>query len=883
MKRAIGLVSLLLLLGGAIAARAQSSFFFIIPETISFGTITVGQSTSRGVSTYRSADDGTVVTATSNHPAFTVSPSSQVVGTDGALFTVRFQPTLSGTQLGIITFSETSQGQTRVLGELPVDGTGYAPFTVNPTALTFDPLLVGSSSTQTFRILVNPQVEVLDLSVQSSNPAFSVSPAQFSGLQAGQAGVVTVTFTPSATGTSRGAITVVGGGATVFVVVEGEGSAFLLSPSQLNLGSTLAGCTVSQDFNVITGGLFDFSVVPTTPGLPFTAEPSAFSTAEPTAVTASFSPTGPGPAQGVLRVFARVSGRTVQQQDLPVSGAGVEALAAPSSINFGNVPAGTTSPPGATIIMTNPPGPFSGAYSATSDNSAFRVIGTNTSGRVEVVFSPNSEGPASGIITVQVSPQSNRTCSVPIEVPVQGVGGPAPLTLSPSSLDFGMVALGQTSTEREILVSNQSATSFTGTVSSNNAAFDFNAATSAAVAQTAVTVPAGGSARVPVVFQPSSLGVVTATITLDFQGTPAGAGEPVNVIRTVVARGEGISANLSYLVMQAGAPVGLSPGGTVSFGATAVNSTSSVQFEVRNEGTTPAPIDAVAVSNAPVFTAGLPALPATVAPGAALTFTLNFAPTALTPFSGTLEVGFATFALEGNGVLSEAQITGVAGTIPANSQPEVGVMLSAPAPQDLSGTLTMTYTPAGSLQPDPAAQFESGGASVSFTVPEGATAAVFPGGQAMIGFQSGTVAASFVFTASIEAGETDVTPSPEPTHTASVPGGPPAITRVAVESVTAAGFTVVVEGFSPSREITQATFNFTGRSGIQVQPASVTPGGIGDAFRNWYQSEASAAFGSMFTLTVPFTISGETNAIASVSATVSNAQGASPPASANLP
>jgi hypothetical protein len=153
----------------------------------------------------------------------------------------------------------------------------------------------------------------------------------------------------------------------------------------------------------------------------------------------------------------------------------------------------------------------------------------------------------------------------------------------------------------------------------------------------------------------------------------------------------------------------------------------------------------------------------------------------------------------------------------------------------------------------------------------------------MIGFQSGTVAANFVFSASLEAGETDVTPAPEPTRTVSIAGGPPTISGVTVELVTASGFTVVVQGFSPTREITQAVFTFTGRSGIQVQPASVTPGGIGDAFRNWYQSEASAAFGSMFTLTVPFTITGETNAIASVSATVSNAQGASTAVSANLP
>jgi hypothetical protein len=211
------------------------------------------------------------------------------------------------------------------------------------------------------------------------------------------------------------------------------------------------------------------------------------------------------------------------------------------------------------------------------------------------------------------------------------------------------------------------------------------------------------------------------------------------------------------------------------------------------------------------------------------------------------------------------------------------VRLSGPAPQPLNGSLTMSYTPTGALRPDPSVRFETGGTSVAFTVAQGSDAAVFSNNEGTVGFQTGTVAASFVFSASLAAAEADVTPSPAPTRTASVAGGPPTISRVLVESVTGTGFTVVVVGFSPTREITQATFNFTGRNGVQVQPASVTPGGIADVFRNWFQSDASTAYGSMFTLTIPFTISGEANAIASVSATVSNAQGASQAASANLP
>jgi hypothetical protein len=869
-----------LLLGSAVGARAQ---FLVIPEQISFGTVTVGQSASNPVIAYRSFDDGTVVTATSDNPAFTISPSSQVVGTDGAQFTVRFAPTTGGSQFGTVSFSDINDGQVRVLGEVPVDGSGFAPFSVNPTSLTFDRTLVGSSISQTFRVLVASQSQGIDFTVQSSNPSvFSVNPTQFSNLQSGQPGVVVVTFNPNTAGPLRGAIRVNGGGGSISVEVDGEGAAFLLSAAQLDLGGALVGCSAARDLTITTGSLFDFQIVPTTQGLPFSVDPSTFTASMPSTVTARFIPVAGGPAQGIFRIFARVGSRIVQQQDLPVSGAGTEPVPSASSIDFGEVPAGTTSSTRSVNITPDPPASFQGSYSASSDNPAFRVLSTNTSGRVDVVFAPLSEGPASGIITIQVATQSNRGCTTPVQVAVSGIGTEALLTLAPSSINFGMQPVGQTSAAREVVITNESATPFAGTATSDNAAFRVNPASAAVVAQTAVSVPAGGSARLPIVFQPSAVGAVSGMITFEFQGTPAGSAEPISLMRTVSVEGEGAATNLSYLVVQAGTPAAVSPGGVVDFGPAGIGSTNSVELQIRNEGETPAPIDLISASDAPVFTAAGPQLPTTIAPGASLTLSLAFQPAAFSSYSGTLEVGSALFSLEGRGVLGGAEITGVADTVPAGAQSQVGVQLSGPAPQNLSGLLTMVYTPAGSLQPDPSVQFQTGGTSVPFTVAEGFRKAVFSGGDT-VGFQSGTVASNFLFSASLEAGELDVTPSPAPSRSASVPGGPPTISRVTVEAVTASGFTVVVEGFSATREITQATFNLTGRSGIQVQPASITPSGIAAVFQNWYQSEASLAFGSMFTLTVPFTISGETNAIASVSATVSNAQGASQAMSANLP
>jgi hypothetical protein len=52
------------------------------------------------------------------------------------------------------------------------------------------------------------------------------------------------------------------------------------------------------------------------------------------------------------------------------------------------------------------------------------------------------------------------------------------------------------------------------------------------------------------------------------------------------------------------------------------------------------------------------------------------------------------------------------------------------------------------------------------------------------------------------------------------------------------------------------------------------------AFTAWYAGTPSAQFGSQFLYTQPFTVQGDIGAIASVTVTLTNSVGSSPPASA---
>jgi hypothetical protein len=53
-------------------------------------------------------------------------------------------------------------------------------------------------------------------------------------------------------------------------------------------------------------------------------------------------------------------------------------------------------------------------------------------------------------------------------------------------------------------------------------------------------------------------------------------------------------------------------------------------------------------------------------------------------------------------------------------------------------------------------------------------------------------------------------------------------------------------------------------------------------FTPWYSSASSAPYGSQFTLTQPFNVSGSSSSVLSVSVTLTNALGTSPAVSAIL-
>lgn len=253
----------------------------------------------------------------------------------------------------------------------------------------------------------------------------------------------------------------------------------------------------------------------------------------------------------------------------------------------------------------------------------------------------------------------------------------------------------------------------------------------------------------------------------------------------------------------------------------------------------------------------------------------GYGPQNITVTSGGKTTSAVQISLE----LPSVTLTGLQSTAVPTQALTVGVQLGAAAAAALSGTLTLSFSPnaagVSSGYMDPALQFSSGGTTLNFTIPAG-TSSVTAGT-----LQQGTVAGTITVTLpSLTANGTNFLPSAV-TGTVTIPQAAPVIQAgtVQITNVTSSGFEVVLTGYSTSREMNTATFTFTAASGTQFSGTTTFPVDVSSAFTTWYASSSSQPEGSLFLLTVPFTISGPTTVLGSVSVTLTNSIGTSAPVS----
>jgi predicted outer membrane repeat protein len=211
----------------------------------------------------------------------------------------------------------------------------------------------------------------------------------------------------------------------------------------------------------------------------------------------------------------------------------------------------------------------------------------------------------------------------------------------------------------------------------------------------------------------------------------------------------------------------------------------------------------------------------------------------------------------------------VSAQLTSADQPVIGLVLNTAYPSALAGTMTLSFTPASSSGvDDPAVQFASGRRTFSFTVAAGSTT------TPQVALQTGTVAGTINVTLSLTADGVDVTPAGVSPVTLVIAPAVPVVTSVTFTNSGTGQLTVVVNGFSNTRDMSGADFVFTGTgaSALGSSTASVTTTSL---FTPWFASAPSDAYGSEFTYTQNFQLSQPDSGITGVSVTLTNSIGTS--------
>ncbi|HEY6770342.1 MAG TPA: choice-of-anchor D domain-containing protein [Candidatus Sulfotelmatobacter sp.] len=224
-----------------------------------------------------------------------------------------------------------------------------------------------------------------------------------------------------------------------------------------------------------------------------------------------FAPTATGTRTATLTVS---DSATNSPQVVTLTGTGTNSPTislSTSSINFGNVAYGTTSP-AQHITVTNNGGTtvtFSGIAVTGTNSANFAEInncGTSLNAgatcSISVNFSPTAASGYSAAVTL-----TDNAANSPQSVTLAGAGI-APVSLSASSVGFGTVLVGSSSTAPAVTLKNQMSTALTGiSISVTGSGYS-------QVNTCGTSVAAGATCTITVKLTPITTGALTGTVTI---------------------------------------------------------------------------------------------------------------------------------------------------------------------------------------------------------------------------------------------------------------------------------------------------------------------------------------------------------------------------------
>jgi sugar lactone lactonase YvrE len=478
---------------------------------------------------------------------------------------------------------------------------------------------------------------------------------------------------------------------------------------------------------------------------------------------------------------------------------------------------------------------------------------------------------ASGIITTVVSSQAGPDCTgvASLQSPDNVVVGSDVMYIADDAANRIWKTSLDVKHDPPVLTSITPSTGATGaTITATLAGSGFatgtclNSGTAVLVSGTGVTI---GSVQV------TSNTSLTATFVIAANATP-GARE------VTVANDGGKSATAPFIVT---IPVAVPPP-TI----TSINPASGVRGSSMTITITGTNFDTKPGNTGVSGDAGLSITQIAVSSATSLTGTLSIAATAtvgdhslkvVTP-TGTSNA--VTFTIVTDGGLQF--VYGLPNILNPTEQAPIQVSLANASSSTVTATLNLTFSPnAANGKDDPNVMFvnsQSSTRTATVTFPANTSTAQLslPDGVLQAGTEAGTIQLTIT---DVQVGGAAST-SDNNSFDVQIPQLVPVITNVRILNKNSGGFDVEVTGYSTSREITSAKFDFGAASGANLLTVELQPNVTG-TFTSYYQADASSAVGGAFVYTQPFIVKqGDVNAVASVTVTLSNSQGASEPKTA---
>src|SRR6185295_4992475 len=220
----------------------------IAPPSLNFGDTPVNQtSATQGVTLSNNGTQPVTINSIAASAGFAVASTTcgtTLNGGQNCGIIINFAPSATGTVNGTLTVTSNAAGSPNTVS---LSGRGVAGvLSIAPTSLTFTDQLVGTSSaSQTTTVMNTGNLAVTFNSVGTSNAEFNITSNTCTGSLAVNASCsVAVRFTPLATGTRTGLLTIASSALSSphTVGLSGTGIAGTLSvPPQLNLGGQQVG------------------------------------------------------------------------------------------------------------------------------------------------------------------------------------------------------------------------------------------------------------------------------------------------------------------------------------------------------------------------------------------------------------------------------------------------------------------------------------------------------------------------------------------------------------------------------------------------------------------------------------------------------------------